>query len=246
LGTVSNPAPNASFTVSNLAAGSYVLTAVATDNVGASTTSAGVTITVTTQTNQPPGLTNIAVQAIGPVAFDPQTGLFEQSITVNNASASSASGVRLAVLGLPADVKLYNASGSTNGVPFVDYSQLLNPGASVTFSLEYYRSNRLEFASTNFVASSPTLATPAPPTGTVLQLDRTPFLSDGALIIEFASVPAKTYVVEYSSNMQTWSTAVPPVTAVATRTQWRDAGPPKTDSPPASSGQRFYKVVQLP
>src|ERR1700732_5391304 len=44
LGTITGPPPNASFTVTNLAAGSYTLTAVATDNGGAAMTSAGVNI----------------------------------------------------------------------------------------------------------------------------------------------------------------------------------------------------------
>jgi plastocyanin len=48
LGSVSNPSANPSLAVTNLAAGSYTLTAVATDSVGASNTSAGVTITVVT------------------------------------------------------------------------------------------------------------------------------------------------------------------------------------------------------
>jgi plastocyanin len=50
LGTVSNPPPsvNFSFGVTNLAAGSYTLTAVATDNGGATNTSAGVSIQVLT------------------------------------------------------------------------------------------------------------------------------------------------------------------------------------------------------
>jgi len=46
LGTVTNPAANVSFTVPNLAAGSYVLKAVATDSRGAMTTSATVTVNV--------------------------------------------------------------------------------------------------------------------------------------------------------------------------------------------------------
>ena len=48
LGTVTNPPANTSFTVTNLAAGDYTLKAVATDNGGATNTSAGVTISVVT------------------------------------------------------------------------------------------------------------------------------------------------------------------------------------------------------
>jgi hypothetical protein len=248
LGTIANPPANPSVNVSNVAVGAYTLTAVASDNAGASTTSAAVNIAVTGQTtNQPPpGETNIAIQVVGSIAFDPQTGLFNQSVTVTNGTGNPVTAVRLSVLGLPADVLLYNATGSTNGVPFAEYRHALNTGASVGFLLEYYRSNRLEFVSTNFVATAVPLATPATPTGTVLQLDRAPFLSDGALVIEFASVPGKSYVVEYSANMLTWTPAVPPVIAAGTRVQWTDAGPPKTDSPPGGAGQRFYRVVQLP
>jgi hypothetical protein len=47
LGTVTNPPANPSFTVTNLLAGNYTLTAVATDNGGA-TNSASVAITVVT------------------------------------------------------------------------------------------------------------------------------------------------------------------------------------------------------
>jgi plastocyanin len=50
LGTVSNPGGNASFTVTNLSAGNYTLTAVATDNGGATNTPAGVAIKVVTPT----------------------------------------------------------------------------------------------------------------------------------------------------------------------------------------------------
>ncbi len=48
LGTVTNPPANTSFTVTNLAAGEYTLTALATDSLGATNTSPGVGITVVT------------------------------------------------------------------------------------------------------------------------------------------------------------------------------------------------------
>lgn len=58
LGTVTNPPASVSLNVTNLAAGNYNLTAVATDNGGATTTSAAVAISVVT----PTGVTLASVQ----------------------------------------------------------------------------------------------------------------------------------------------------------------------------------------
>jgi len=150
------------------------------------------------------------------------------------------------VLDLSSAVVLYNATGSTNGVPYVEYDQPVVGGGNVVFLLEYYESTRQPFVSTNFVASVVAAVTVPTPTGTILQMDtNSPFLSQGQLTIEFASVPGHTYVVQYSSALGgPWLTATPPIVAKNTRTQWIDAGPPETQSPPGSPGQRFYRVVQ--
>ena len=194
------------------------------------------------------GSTNasIQVQTLGAIVLDRQTGLFGQSVRLTNPGSNSIAALRLAVLDLPPDVTLYNASGSTNGAPYVEYDRGLGSGASVDFFLEYYRSNRLDFVSTNYEASAVVAATPSAPAGASIQLDREPFQFNGVLVIEFASIPATTYNVEYSADMQTWKAAVPPVTAAGTRVQWIDAGPPKAETAPGIPGQRFYRVVQLP
>jgi hypothetical protein len=192
------------------------------------------------------GSTNGSVQALSAVEFDSQTGLFEQSIRFSNVSSNTVAAVRVAVLDLPPDVRLYNASGSLNGLPFIEYNHPVGAGAHVDLFLEYYRSNRMDFAATNFAATAVVATTPTLPTGPVLQLDRDPFFSNGRLVIEFAAVPGKTYAIEYSANMQTWIAAVPPIVAAGTRIQWIDTGPPKTDSVPGPPGSRFYRVVQLP
>ena len=107
-------------------------------------------------------------------SIDPQTGLFEQPVGLNNLRGSAVAAVRLAVLGLPADVTLYNASGFNNGAPFVEYDQQIGSGAGVDFLLEYYRSNRLDFVSTNFAATAVASATPAPPKGFAIQRPTSP------------------------------------------------------------------------
>jgi uncharacterized repeat protein (TIGR01451 family) len=200
--------------------------------------SAGVVTTVTSV-----GLTNILIQA-GPIVFNPQTGLFQQTFQVTNISGGTASAVRVAVPDLPSNVVLYNATGSTNGVPYVEYDQPLPNGSNVTFLLEYYESSREPFVSTNFVVTVVAAVSVPLQKGTYLQLDTAPFLSQGELTIEFATVPGHTYVVQYSSDMVTWLEATPPILAKNTRTQWVDSGPPETQSPPGSPGQRFYRIVQ--
>ena len=228
------------------ASGSVSLNSPSVTDPNSGNNSASLITSVTTSTSGGSTNTSVQVQVLGPVVLDPQTGLFEQSVRLSNRGSNSVPALRLAVLSLPADVTLYNASGATNGSPFVEYDQTLAAGGSVDLVLEYYRSNRVEFVATNFQVTPVGLARPAPPGGTIVQLDRDPFLFNGMLVIEFASVPGRTYVVEYSPDMQTWSVAVPPVTAAGTRLQWVDAGPPKTASPPGAPGQRFYRVVQLP
>jgi hypothetical protein len=84
-------------------------------------------------------------------------------------------------------------------------------------------------------------------TGTILSISRPPLvLSNGSVLVEFSAVPGQVYAIQYSSDMQTWLTAVPVITAPATSVQWIDSGPPKTDSSPAQQPARYYRVVLLP
>jgi hypothetical protein len=52
-------------------------------------------------------------------------------------------------------------------------------------------------------------------------------------------------VINYSADLTNWVSAAPLVRASANRTQWIDAGPPKTTSPPGPGG-RYYRVVEMP
>jgi uncharacterized repeat protein (TIGR01451 family) len=205
-----------------------------------------------------PTMTNNTTIVSGPIVFNPQTGLYYQTVQFNNNGTNSGppeessrthsddiAAVQISVLGLPSGVVLYNASGTSNGVPYVEYDGLIATGGSVVFTLEYYDRTRQDFVSTNFVATVVPAATIPTPTGTTIQLDSNgSFVSQGQLTIEFASVPGRTYVVQYSSDMQTWLTAAPPIVARNTKTDWVDSGPPVTQSLPGSPGQRFYRVVQ--
>jgi hypothetical protein len=61
------------------------------------------------------------------------------------------------------------------------------------------------------------------------------------------SIPGRSYTVIYSDDaMLTWRAATPSVTASATRTQWYDDGPPKTQAKPMSVSSRLYRVILNP
>lgn len=78
LGALTNPPFNSSLAVNNLAAGNYVLTVVATDSRGASTTSAGVTIHVVTPAP--------AIALLGNMAFGslPAGDITSRTLVISN------------------------------------------------------------------------------------------------------------------------------------------------------------------
>jgi hypothetical protein len=132
----------------------------------------------------------------------------------------------------------------------VQYNSPLDPSQTVTLLLEFYVPNRQPFTNTlEVVAIFPT------PGGTSggpgVAIDRSfvdsRIVGEPRYVIEFASIPGRTYTIIYSDdNMATWKVATPSITANANRTQWYDDGPPKTDSKPILNGSRFYGVILAP
>jgi len=185
----------------------------------------------------------------GPKVFNPQTGLFEQQVIVTNNGAATVAAVRLCVGGLRSGVQLYNASGVDANRPYVQCNAPLNPGLTVTIRLEFYVPDRRSFTNTlEAKAVLPTAATPSL-TGGVL-IDRSfidwRIAGEPRYVIEFTTLPGRTYTVIYIDDMRTWKAATPSITASANRTQWYDDGPPKTDSKPMSNNTRYYRVILAP
>ncbi|MEI9960885.1 MAG: hypothetical protein WDM76_07045 [Limisphaerales bacterium] len=190
--------------------------------------------------------TNISVSAISLVTLNPQSGLFEQTVRVTNSTLITFSAIRLVIQGLPADVQVHNASGSTNGVPYLQYNFPLAPAATVDFLVEYYRANRQPFPSPVFVAEG-TAPISVTATGPIMSIDRDVELQSGRFLIEFTAIPGRSYAVQYSTNMMaSWITVIPTIIAPANKVQWYDDGPPKTVSKPDTTGSRFYRIIQLP
>jgi uncharacterized repeat protein (TIGR01451 family) len=186
---------------------------------------------------------------IAPTTFNPQTGLFEQRVTVTNTSLSTVPATRLYVSGLRSNVFLRNASGTNAGVPYAQYNSPLNPGANVTFLLEFYVVDRRPFTNTlqNITAEAvlPTVVTNA---GNGMSIRRI-FIdfreaNNPRVVVEFPTVPGRVYTILYTEDFLTWKAATPSVTASANVTQWYDDGPPKTESRPTNL--RYYRVIAAP
>ena len=186
-----------------------------------------------------------------PAIFNPQTGLFEQRVTVTNNGLSTVAAVRLSVTSLSTNATFHNPSGTNDGVPFAQYNAPLNPGQTVLFTLEFLVPNRRPFTNTLAVeAVLPAAAgTNSGAGGIAISrafVDARP-PNAPRFVIEFPSTPGRVYTVLYRDDLVSpWKVATPSVTAGSTRTQWYDDGPPKTDGPPLTNGSRYYRVIVAP
>ena len=225
-----------------------------------------VLVTNTYPTNAVPTNTIIPIGTglfiVGTSAFNPQTQLYEEFVTVTNIGQAPVHALRLSIGSLRSGVKLYNATGTNNGVPYVEYdppyNSPLNPypqaNSSVTFVLEFFVADRRPFTN-SLTAVAINAPPPANVTGTSVQIIQYGFNDQRSpgnprYLVQFTSIPGRTYTVQYSDdNMATWNNATPSILASATSTFWYDDGPPVTVSPPPNLGgstSRFYRVLLNP
>ena len=198
---------------------------------------------VTTAVSVP--ITNLVLTVLSAITLNPQTGLFEERIEVSNGGPATPSSVLVLISGLAANVKVYNATGTTNGLPYVQSSSPLGIGSNVVFLLEYYVPTRIAPTNLTLTVQAGPIVIPPVVTGTILSISRMIALDNGSVLVEFSAVPGQVYAIQYSSDMVTWLTAVPAIAAPANQVQWIDSGPPKTVSSPAQQGARYYRVILL-
>ncbi len=193
----------------------------------------------------PAPMVDFVAGAVG-TNIDRQTGLFYQPLVVTNIGAGTIHGLRISVTNLPAGVRLVSATGTNTdtGAPFIEFTNALASGATLTFTLSYYSSNRLAPVAIG-VSVEPIVATPFVVGGGEPVTIRRAFLRpDGNMGVEFDSLNGRTYAIQYSSDLSMWMQAQSLVVGNGARMIWVDAGPPDTDSPP--SGNRFYRIILLP
>jgi uncharacterized repeat protein (TIGR01451 family) len=208
-------------------------------------------ITSFTVVDRVPGV--LIATNIPPMTFNPQDSVMEQKIRLINISSSNAASARVIVAGLTTN-RLYNVVG-TNSLgtpkrnPFVSYNASLGPGESVDLVMEYVVTNRQSFT----VGDSNLFAYAMPPftptttidTNAAFNITSVVLTPLGHVLIEFQSIPGRSYTIFYSASSSDFSAALaaePAVTAQADRTQWIDDGPPKTISKPIDATSRFYRA----
>ena len=188
---------------------------------------------------QPP-LTVIAA-----MHFNPQTGLFEETVRVNNPTYTSFDAVRVSVYGLTNGATVYNPSGADSGIQYVQSFGPVASGSYVDFTIEYYVPSRIA-PNPTLVATLATPSTRSSAIGAGQHIARAAMLPDRTFLIEFASVSNRLYAIQYSKDLVNWVTAQPAITGNGTYVQWIDNGQPKTESSPATEPRRFYLLLLLP
>lgn len=191
------------------------------------------------------GWVTLRLMAVGDPTLNRQTGLYEQQVTIRSESATPVEAARITIEGLPASQWVYNASGMDDSDrPYVQLNQPLAENEELNLTLEYYSENRTVPRPVLNLGTSSAISIPDTP-GNALPILRAHSLSEGRILVEFASISGRTYIVEYSPDMKTWRQAVPAVPAFGPRVMWIDDGPPKTASRPVDKA-RFYRVIELP
>jgi hypothetical protein len=186
-----------------------------------------------------------------PARPDPQSGLFLQRLTLINAGAIKMDGVDVLVRGLTNDslgkpIQLYNASGSTNGVPFVHYGPL-PAGGSAELIAEYYVPDRRTLPTPEYEPRIVPTRLYVASGGQVFAITTARF-TNGVFILDFQTLEGREYFIQYVNdlNSQAWQTAVPGILGTGSRVQWVDRGPPKTQSAPTNQTSRFYRGMLMP
>lgn len=182
----------------------------------------------------------------GAATLNNQTGLYNQTVTLTNTSGAQQDGFRVWVDGLGANTSLRNAHGTVDGRPYIDYTGILASGASVNLTLEYYVSDRGGAPSVTYDVKPPNDDANPPAVVNIVSIQpRLTFQATGSVLVEFKTQSGKSYLIEYSSNMVDWKSALPTINGTGQNVQWIDNGPPRTLSHPSQVSSRFYRLSEI-
>lgn len=193
---------------------------------------------------------NLTVSLVTTQKYNPQNGLVEQTILLSNVGTNAVPAARVVLTGLTN--RLFNASGTNNGNPFVVYAATLDTNQSVNLLLQFLATSYFPLSNSQLQAFGVPLPDLTPPAAlsasTSLNISRIIPLANGNVLIEFPTTLGRRYTVVYSDNVSFSNAAIAPpsIVAPANRLQWIDYGPPATVPAPTNSTARFYRVFLNP
>ncbi|MEO5804588.1 MAG: putative Ig domain-containing protein [Verrucomicrobiota bacterium] len=214
---------------SNLSVGTIQFSARATDNRNFTATSSVVSATILAR---PP------FDDFIPLYLSIQSGLFEQIIRVTNSTPNRFHAVRVWVYDLHGGERLFNANGTSNGIPYVQHNAPIPAGSFADIALKYYVPSRMK--------PTPRLVTellfsnlPSQPLTT--SITRAFLNGEGILALEFNTSANTIYYIQSSGDLVTWKTVMPHISGTGTTAQWLDNSPA-----PFGSYGKFYRIVLVP
>ena len=184
--------------------------------------------------------------AAGPIVLNRQNGLFEQTVTISNPTAYTFNAVRLWIQNLTPETRIWNATGTNNGIPYIDYNLPIAGGSNATLLVQYYIPSRIlpnpvfvvQVLSSDYGQSKYAVAAP--------MIDSVTKLGDGSMAVQFEANANATYAVQYCSNLgDPWKTANAVLTGTGGLAQFVDNGAPVTESHPSTTRSRFYRLVVI-
>jgi hypothetical protein len=189
----------------------------------------------------PQPLPNLVV--ISPLLAGAEPGLFSQIVRIANYGRQPLQGARVYVPGLPPAVQLFNAAGMEGDVPYAEYGQVIAPGQTVEFTLQFLsrQSDRMAIPATVVALGESDLD--GETTSPLRIVDPEP-VAGGGFTLRFHPEANRAYRIEYSSDLIRWNRAAQTVIGTGSAIRWTDDGPPKTTSAPGPV--RFYRVVPAP
>ena len=181
------------FILTNVPVGQYQFLAIATDDCGLSATSAPVSMQVITN----------AITAVGPIVLNRQNGLFEHFVTVSNRTTETwVNGFKLFVYDLGTTNKVWNATGTNAGVPFIEKTNAVPPGGTVLVLVQYYSPNPRDVPTPRLVAI------PNPYDRPIIVPVITKITPNGGSVndIFFTSQIERFYFIQYTEDFVHWTT----------------------------------------
>ncbi|MFM1768173.1 MAG: hypothetical protein RJA22_702 [Verrucomicrobiota bacterium] len=185
---------------------------------------------------------------VSPAAAHPLTGRPYQTLRVRNPAPVAIRGVHLFVRNLPPGVRLLNALGTLDGVPFLHVPANLVSNQFVSLTLEYEVPPGQAFTAPGTASFQAVVATNAPSfqwSGGTGRVERWTRGAGGEVRLELTGVADGIRALLYSSNLVAWQPAWPLLPGTGASLAWLDAGPPATTPAPGTQSMRFYRLVDV-